>query len=368
LKARHRAWAILPFLGAAPAWGGTPPPPVSLTLFGLYASPVEPAGLAAGTVDGAGGELLGEWNPSSYGSLGLGFETTTYFNAASFSLSILNLEGRVFPFENGRNRFSPYLYGGAGLVLNSGSQIEFKAGLGSRVSVMGPVFLDLAVGSHWFQDPGGFQTVDLRAGLSYGFDFGKGGNSAAGEEKSAPPAGTGKPHPSPTATPVPSPAAEVPAKAEPTPTAGIILAEDLEPPTATPTVETLRVETEAPPAQAPRKAEWKKAAAVPSEPPARGMKPDYEKGARAFEAGDYGAAARWFKKSVAIPDGLVPRYYYAEAYATLGVIYEFHLKVPGHLRRALAYYRTALRYDPVNTKSANKYYWKLKKRLERSPE
>jgi tetratricopeptide (TPR) repeat protein len=85
------------------------------------------------------------------------------------------------------------------------------------------------------------------------------------------------------------------------------------------------------------------------------MKKYYTLGVNAFLKQDYPTSVKWLNKAVKIPDRHVPAYYYAEAYATLGVIYHFHIKTKGHKAKALLYYKKALKYDPYNTKSAKKY-------------
>ena len=73
----------------------------------------------------------------------------------------------------------------------------------------------------------------------------------------------------------------------------------------------------------------------------------YQKGVTAFKAGQNEKAAVYLKKAVAIKDPKVKYYYYAEAYATLGMIYHYRVKTAGHLDQARQYYREALKIDPA---------------------
>ena len=93
--------------------------PISLTLFGQYGEPVYPPALAVPDPNAFGFNILGEWNATSYCSFGLGFERTTFYGTPDFTTSMLNFEGRAFPLENEKGKFSPYVYGGVGLNLAS---------------------------------------------------------------------------------------------------------------------------------------------------------------------------------------------------------------------------------------------------------
>ena len=144
--------------------------PIALTFFGIYGEPVYPPVLAVPVSDGFGFDILAEWNATSYTSLGLGFEQISFRGGPT--VPMMNFESRLFPLENEKGKFSPYIYGGAGLNLSNGAwegPVQLKAGIGSRVSIAWPVYLDVAVGSHWLQSPGDFQYVDIRYGLSLSF-------------------------------------------------------------------------------------------------------------------------------------------------------------------------------------------------------
>lgn len=317
-------WKIfLCFLWMAPALASEVPP-ASLTFFGVYGMPVQPLGLAASNADGIGFNILGEWNASKYASLGLSFEQVTFYGNTSFTYPAVNLEGRVFPFENGKDKFSPYVYGGAGLGLSAGSAIQLKAGLGSRVSFVGPLFLDLAVGSHWIQSPASAQYVDVRAGLSYSFGF---------KEETSKPSPTPAAASSPVATATMAPAVPV-ASSTPPPVEALPI-----------------VSTPAP---------------VISQAPVTTLaqsKQYYKIGMQAFLAGNYALAFKALKKSLTLKEKHKHPYKYAETYSTLGVIYQFHAhKVPNHLQKALVCYKKALAIDPT-TKSAKHYYKKLRAQL-----
>lgn len=306
--------------------------PLTISLFADYGTPVQPLGLSQNTIDTIGGEFLAEWNPASMASIGLGFETQAFYANPTFSLSTLNLEGRLFPWDNGRQKFSPYLFGGTGLNLSSyGGPIQLKAGLGSRVSLAGPVFLDVAVGSHWLTDPNSLQYVDARAGLSVFIDF--------------KPQATPTPTPVP-ATPTPTVGSPIPTPtAMPKPTATIgpeqVISLDEGVPTPTPVIDSKPVKT---------LAESKKF---------------YKIGMDAFLAGNYPLALKALKKSLSLKEKHKHPYKYAETYATIGVIWQFHAsKVKDHEKRALENYRAALKIDR-RTKSARHYYPGLKAKLDK---
>ncbi|HUO57575.1 MAG TPA: tetratricopeptide repeat protein [bacterium] len=299
--------------------------PVSFTLFGAYGQPVYPPVLSRAAADGLGLNALLEVNPTSYNSLGLGYEQITFFgpNATKFTVPLANFEARVFPMENEKKKFSPYAYCGLGLNLSSGAwqgPLQLKAGIGSRISIAGPVYFDLAVGSHWIQAPNDFQYVDVRYGLSISL-----------QDKPSP---TPTPAP-PTMTPTPSPTA--------TP-------QQAWTPQATPTIQETVTTIE-----------------IPSEPVTTlaQVKKYYRLGMNAFLAKNYALSLKLLKKSIAVKEIHGAAYYYAETYATIGVIYEFHAhKVKDHDQKALMYYRKALAIDP-STKSAKTYYKKLKARVTR---
>ncbi|HVZ81851.1 MAG TPA: hypothetical protein VHE12_13775 [bacterium] len=327
------AGLCLAFLGAVPL-GATEVSPLSISLFGDYGTPVQPLGLTQSTTDAIGGEFLAEWNPASMASIGLGLQTEGFFSSSTFSILTLDLEGRLFPWDNGIQKFSPYLFGATGLNLGSnGGPIHLKAGLGSRVHMAGPIFLDVAVGSHWFTDPNSLQYVDARAGLSFSIDL--------------------KPAATPTPTPLPPTATPVPASPSPTvtmmpmvtdtPTPGPAQVISLDGPTATPIP------------------------VIDNEPVSsvEESKKYYDIGMEAFLAGNHPVAMKALRKSLNLKEKHKHPYKYAEAYATLGVIYEFHAhKVKDHDRKALECYKKALAIDP-RTKSARHYYPRLKAKLEK---
>jgi tetratricopeptide (TPR) repeat protein len=307
--------------------------PLTLTLLADYGSPVQPLGLAQSTTDAIGFEFMAEWNASNYASFGLSFEQQTFYYGPGFSIPTVNLESRLFPFENGKNKFSPYIYGGAGLNLSStGGPFQLKAGLGSRVALAGPLFFDLAVGSHWFVDPGSLQYVDGRAGLSVFIDF--------------KPGQVPTPTPAPAApTSTPAPIASPVAQASPT---------HMATPDITPEVISLEDATPTPPPVIDL--------SVPVTSVAEG-KFYYKIGNDAFGVGNYPLAMKAYKKSLTLKEKHKAAYYYAETYAQLGVIYQFHAKkIKDHNKKALGYYKQALAIDK-KTKSAKKFYPKLKAQM-----
>ncbi len=88
----------------------------------------------------------------------------------------------------------------------------------------------------------------------------------------------------------------------------------------------------------------------------------YEAGIKYYQAKDYETAIRYLKKAVTYKDPYTPPYIFAEAYATLGVIYEFYYPEQNHLKFAVIYYKDALKYEPSNH-TARKYLKKLSKYL-----
>ena len=301
--------------------------PISLSFFGLYGSPVQPLGLASSVTDIWGFDALGEWNASYYASLGLSYEQASFYYNPGFTFSALNIEGRVFPLQNGKNKFSPYVYGGAGLGLSTGGGTLLKTGIGSRVSFVGPLFLDFTAGSQWILSTGTSQFVDFRAGLSYSFDF-----KPPQEEK---PVSKATPTPAPTA-----PTTNVAPIVSPLPTA-TVLALEMASPTPMPVIFQAPVTTLAQ------------------------SKMYYKIGMDAFLAGNYPLSLKALKKSLTLKEKHKHPYKYAETYATIGVIYQFHAsKVKDHNQKALLYYRKALAIDPT-TKSARRYYKRLKAQVAR---
>jgi len=330
LRILKRGWFFLLFSALTTACGAEVSP-VALTFFGLYGEPVYPPALAVPSSDGFGFNFLAEWNATSYTSLGLGFEQIAFQGAST--VPMLNFEGRIFPLENEKGKFSPYIYGGAGLNLSSGAwegPVQLKAGIGSRVSIAGPVYFDLAVGSHWLQPPNDFQYVDIRYGLSLSL-------SSSGKPQESKPTATAVPAVVPSATPVPSP------------TVGWT-------PTAT------EVKSEPSPTEVVSQPEAARVEAAPVTTLA-GVKKYYKLGMKAFLDGKYTQSQALLKKSLASKEIHGAKYYYAETYATLGVIYQFHNTEKNHKKTALIYYGKALKIDPA-TKSAKHYYGKLKAELK----
>jgi hypothetical protein len=326
IRFKH-AWKLLIlFLALGPVFADVQP--ISLTFFGLYGSPVQPLGLAATTTDAFGFNILGEWNPSNYASLGLSFEQVTfYFPGQSFTYPAVNFEGRVFPFQNEKGSFSPYIYGGAGLGLSSDGSPQLKAGLGSRVSFIGPTYLDFAAGSHWIQSPGNFQYVDFRAGLSYSLEL--------------------NPKPNPTPTPTVTPTVQLPHPlVSPVPTATLVS-------TATPV-----------PSQTIVPASTPVVAQAPVTTLAQGKR-YYRLGLKAYGDENFALAFGYFNKNLSLTKVHKRPYQYADTCAHIGVIYQLHAhKVPNHLQKALIDYKKALSIDKKN-KIARRYYKKLKAYLAR---
>jgi tetratricopeptide (TPR) repeat protein len=86
----------------------------------------------------------------------------------------------------------------------------------------------------------------------------------------------------------------------------------------------------------------------------------YEAGIKNYKAKEYETAIRYLKKAVNYKDPYTPKYIYAEAYATLGVIYQFYYPITGHITKAITYYKAALRCEK-NNRTAKKYLRKLRR-------
>jgi len=71
---------------------------------------------------------------------------------------------------------------------------------------------------------------------------------------------------------------------------------------------------------------------------------NYKTGIKHYQAKNYSLAVRYLKRSLTINEDFVPSYFYAEANAMLGIIYQFYDvdKV-----KAYGYYQAALERDPL---------------------
>jgi hypothetical protein len=329
LKTIRLAFVLLAVLGTQSLWGAsdTTPSLFSLTYYELYGTPVEPLNYAQTTTDALGFDILAEYNPSYFASFGLNFEKTSFYDGFNTTVSFLGLETRFFGAPNGKSPFSPYVYGGVGLGLNTGTGNQLKAGLGSRIQLFPPImFLDFSAGSNWIDS--GLQYLNFRGGLSLSFDL-------------------PKIEPVPTAIPT---AAKTPSV---TPTATVIstIADILLSPTvtATPTITSTAIETVT---------ITSTATPVSTQTPVLDVsrvKIYYIAGMKAFEARRNLVAITDFKKAISVNDPTAKYYYYAESNAMLGVLYQFRLtSVTGHNKLAIKYYKRALKIDP-GTKSAKKF-------------
>jgi tetratricopeptide (TPR) repeat protein len=146
----------------------------------------------------------------------------------------------------------------------------------------------------------------------------------------------------PAAVPTPAPAL----KAQPTPTAVISAA-----PTPTPGEEKTAEVTE-------------EEEATPTDQIVHGtlkMKDIYSAGIKNYQDQDYDSAIRYLKKALEMDDPYSQKFYYAEAAAMLGVIYQFHII---HYDRALHYYQLALKYEKNNS-TARKHLKEVKRMLKK---
>jgi tetratricopeptide (TPR) repeat protein len=77
------------------------------------------------------------------------------------------------------------------------------------------------------------------------------------------------------------------------------------------------------------------------------MKDVYKAGAKAFKEKDYEKAERYLTRALEMEDPYTAKYYYAEAHALVGLIYQKYLKVPDHRKLARLHYLAALKLDPA---------------------
>jgi hypothetical protein len=89
------------------------------------------------------------------------------------------------------------------------------------------------------------------------------------------------------------------------------------------------------------------------------VKSHFRKGMRLFLKRKYEKAIPELIASTMIVDPFTWNYWYAEAYATLGVIYQFYVMDEDHLTVAREYYLLALKRDP-HTSTASYYLQKIK--------
>lgn len=81
------------------------------------------------------------------------------------------------------------------------------------------------------------------------------------------------------------------------------------------------------------------------------MKDVYKAGLGYYKKQDFASAIRYLKQALQIHDPYTPKFYYAEANAMLGVIYEFNII---DKKLSYEYYQEALRIDP-KTVTAKKH-------------
>ena len=117
MKTIRLVFVLLAVFGSQSLWAtsDTTPSLFSLTYYELYGTPAEPLNYAQTTTDALGFDILAEYNPSYYASIGLNFEKTSFYDGYNTTVSFWGLETRFFGAPNGKNPFSPYIYGGVGL-------------------------------------------------------------------------------------------------------------------------------------------------------------------------------------------------------------------------------------------------------------
>ncbi len=326
-------FSIIGFAGAREV------PPGSLSIYGIYGMPIEPLSLASQYSDGVGFSALGEVNPCSNISLGFSYEHAAFYSSTDFVTETFNFEARTFPFGNWRQNFQPYFMAGVGINAAPDmpgrwdGRYDYVMGLGSKVLFVSPIYLDIAIQSHWMEPASDyFQYLDARFGISWSFPNMK-------EE----------PTPEPTASPTPT--SSVTAVFTPTPTQAPVVSSS--------GAVTVQLETPLKPKLTNEEimAEYQGGGGGSK------MLKYYKKGMKAFTDLAYLTATKNLKLAVSTHEKSVARAKYAEAYAILGVIYQFHKPITGHNLTALAYYKKALSLDPSN-KAANKYIKILRAQLK----
>jgi len=80
------------------------------------------------------------------------------------------------------------------------------------------------------------------------------------------------------------------------------------------------------------------------------MKDVYAAGMKYYKQEDFVQAIRFLKQALTIKDPYTPKFYYAEANAMLGIIYQFHIIHPD---LAFQYYHEALEIDPTTETAKN---------------
>lgn len=91
------------------------------------------------------------------------------------------------------------------------------------------------------------------------------------------------------------------------------------------------------------------------------MKDYYNAGIKNYQDQDYEAAIRYLKKALEMDDPYSQKFYYAEAAAMLGVIYQFRII---HNDKALHYYKLALKYEKGN-RTAKKHLKEVQRLIAR---
>jgi tetratricopeptide (TPR) repeat protein len=334
--------------------------PFDVTVYGLYGAPTRPDSLAHSNYDGLGFGGSFEWNPSYFASLGLSYEQTNFYGSPNFSAGTLNLEGKFFVAAFIRD-MSPYFSAGAGINMFTPKtgwpgSLGLKIGLGDKVPFIGPTLLDIGFNYHWMTDPGAFQYADLHMGVGFAFDI-------------TPPPAEASASTQPEATPVSKPkstplAAQVTASPVVTATVTATSTPGMMVETATATATVTSTATPSTPTITPTPEPT--LTAVQAKAVISKMKKYYHLGVTAFRAHNYKASMANFNVCVGIHESVVPSFYYAEAYSTLGVIYEFHKTTKGHLDMARKYYQMALDIDP-QTATAKKYLAKLGPAVKAKP-
>ena len=329
-----------------------------MTVYGLYGAPTQPDSLAQSNYDGLGFGGSFEWNPSYFASLGLSYEQTGFYGSPSFSAGTLNLEGKFFVAAFIRD-MSPYFSAGAGINMFTPKtgwpgSLGLKIGFGDKVPFIGPTLLDIGFNYHWMTDPGAFQYADLHMGVGFAFDITPPpAEASASTQPEAAPFSKAKSAPL-AAQVTSSPVVTVSATSTPGMMVGTTTATATVTSTSTPSTPTITPTPEPTLTAVQAKAVISK------------MKKYYHLGVTAFQAHNYKASIANFNVCVGIHESVVPSFYYAEAYSTLGVIYEFHKTTKGHLDAARNYYQMALDIDP-QTATAKKYLAKLGPAVKAKP-
>jgi len=315
---------------------------MAINCLGLYDSPMKPLGKAGLLTDGFGFFFMPEAQFGPVFGLGCGFTSEYIYGKSGQALRIgtVDFATRLRMPKNGK-KAQPYILADVGV--NSLSKTgnhwigssRLSLGIGTRLPVALGLALDLGARQVWlFPKPDDLQYLSIECGMVSEFDFGHHSDKAT---------------PNPTATVVTTPKIVASVSSSPSPTSTATFSAKPSMPVFTVEPTLIRVRPTSTPFQTPTVVPLAPTATmVASEAKAR-MLENYKKGIEAYKAKKYITATSYLKKAVIIQEVDTEYWYYAEAYAMLGAIYQYHRTDPGHLETARRYYKAALKIDPRTT-------------------